>query len=70
MTKSRRQQYLPYEEEFALQRAELWTAAGKPDWQDRRRRAAAWLVARKEATEELIERTEARIARDLQRLAS
>ena len=59
---------LPYEEEFALRRAELWTPAGAPGWQRRRRDAAAWLVAWKEAGEELIERTDQRIARDEARL--
>jgi hypothetical protein len=59
---------LAYEEEFALRRAELWTPAGAPDWQQRRRDAAAWLVAYKEAAEDLTERTEQRIARDELRL--
>lgn len=59
---------MPYEDEFALHRAEFWTPAGAPRWQQRRRDAAAWLVAYKEAGEELTERTEERIARDELRL--
>lgn len=70
MTAQRYARNLPYEEEFSLARAELWAAAGEAGWQERRRKAAAWLVARKEATDELIERTEARIARDEQRLTA
>lgn len=59
---------LPYEQEIAQRRAELWTPAGAPDWQQRRRDAAAWLVAWKEAGEDLIDRTHQRIARDEARL--
>jgi hypothetical protein len=61
---------MPYEEEFALHRAELWTPAGARNWQQRRRSAAAWLVAYKEAGEELTQRTEDRIVRDELRLKS
>ncbi len=61
---------MPYEDEFALHRAELWTPAGAPGWQERRRAAAAWLVAYKEASDDLVQRTEARILRDEQRLSS
>jgi len=49
-------------------RAELWTPVGAPLWRERRREAAERLIAWHEADDELKDRTEERIARDIARL--